>query len=107
MAVPVVLLLGLEAPIIALFLAVFASNKVEGLALSKVTSVLLVAPIVSYLLASTWQMAAGILPSYWVMKAFLVGDAGLLGEYWLYAGVGAVYHGVLLLVLMRRFQKRM
>jgi fluoroquinolone transport system permease protein len=59
---------GLLAPIYALFLGGFASNKVQGFALSKAVGILLVPPIVAYFIDSPWQILFGLDPLYWPVK---------------------------------------
>ncbi len=58
------------APLTALFLASFAPNKVAGMALVKLLNMVSVLPLVAFFVPSTWQLVAGILPSYWPLKLF-------------------------------------
>ena len=100
--IPVLLLCSLESPMMALFLAVFASNKVEGLALSKAFGILFLAPIAGYFIKSDWQYMAGAAPTFWVSKSLLAGiEAG--SGYWTFVIAGAVVHLLIIGLLMRRF----
>ncbi len=58
-------LIGLEAVAAAVILPVFARNKVEGLALTKLTNIATVIPLVA-LVPSPLRYAAGLFPSYWI-----------------------------------------
>lgn len=102
---PVAMLVALEAPLLTLFLAAFAANKVEGLALVKVTGIMFLAPFAGYFIPSRWQLLAGIFPPYWVTKAFVVGDRVGSGFWWYVLG-GLLIHGAYLAWLAGRFQKR-
>ncbi|WP_300304507.1 hypothetical protein [Anaerosolibacter sp.] len=104
--IPIGLLAALEAPIMALFLACFAGNKVEGLALSKGFGLLMIPPIAAYFTDSKWQLLAGISPFYWPVQAFLAaGESG--SAYWFYIFGGILIHSILLYGLTNRFIKKM
>jgi fluoroquinolone transport system permease protein len=100
------ILLALEAPCIALFLAAFSSNKVEGLALSKVNGLLLAGPIVVMFVPEPWHFLGMWVPTYWPAKCYMAGISNepltSLGLF----GVGLVFHVVLLMGLIRIFLKR-
>ncbi|MBO8163466.1 MAG: hypothetical protein H0Z34_07055 [Brevibacillus sp.] len=98
-------LLSLESPLIALAMAAYAANKVEGLALAKVLSLFLLAPAVIYFVPSAWQYAAALLPSYWVAKAFFAA-AWASGGYWIWLAGGVLYHLLLLRWLLRKFMQK-
>lgn len=102
--IPVALLSGLFAPLLALTMAVFAGNKLEGLALMKAFGVFLVGPVAAYFISSGWQLLFGLMPSYWWARAYWALERG--GPVWIYLGVGAVYNGALILWLVRRFRRR-
>jgi fluoroquinolone transport system permease protein len=92
------------APIFALFLASFAGNKVEGFALGKASGVLFIPPVLAYFVDPPWQWAFGLMPTYWPVKAFWVQQAGGNG-YPAYLLVGAAYQALLLVPLLRRFDR--
>ena len=94
------------APIYALFLASFAENKVQGFALVKAAGVVMIPPAVAYFIHSNWQLAFGLIPTYWPAKAFWSLQAGD-ANYWLYLLAGLVYQSVLLALLLRRFNQVM
>jgi fluoroquinolone transport system permease protein len=101
--IPVLLLCALESPMMALFLGAFASNKVEGLALTKAFGILFLAPMAGYFIKSNWHYAVGIAPTYWVSKALLAGIE-MSGGYWTFVVVGAVVHLLIIGLLLRRFE---
>lgn len=102
---PTVLVFALEAPMVALLMGAFAGNKVEGLALSKACGILFVAPIAAYFLEGPLGWAAGVLPTFWGVKAFLASGAAE-GVYWWYISVGILFHAAVLALLLRRLNAR-
>ena len=102
--VPIALLCSLFAPLLALIMAVFAGNKLEGLALMKALGVLLVGPVAAYFIRSEWRLVLGLLPSYWWARAYWAMERS--GEMWACLGIGTVYHAALILWLARRFRRR-
>jgi fluoroquinolone transport system permease protein len=100
----VALLAGLTAAVFALIVATFASNKVEGLALTKGLSVFMLGPLAAYFVPSDWQLFFGLLPTYWPAKTFWV--AGEEGNFWPYVLAGLIYSVLLLPLLLRRFRKK-
>ena len=101
---PIALLAGLFGPFVALLLAAVAKNKVEGLALSKAFSILMLGPLAGYFIDGRWQLLLGILPSYWPAKALWVTLAG--GNAWPYLLAGLAWNVCLLVALVRIFKAR-
>ena len=99
----VTLLAALQAPLFALFLATFADNKVTGFALMKGLNAVLILPVISFFFAPGWQLLAGIIPTFWPLKLFWVIAEG--GQGWGYFLVGVIFHGILLVVLLKRFDR--
>lgn len=58
------------APLISLFLASYATTRVDGFALSKMSSLLIVAPFILFLVPSGMQWIGGVLPTFWITKLF-------------------------------------
>lgn len=96
------LLTALEAPIGAIFLAAFASNKVEGMALSKVLGMIYIAPFIAYFVKSDLQYFAGVLPTFWVTKAFF-SVYYETGGYWLFVLAGLLIHLLFIFLLGKKF----
>lgn len=64
------------APLSALALAAFARNKVQGAALMKMASLVLMAPLAGLFLPAGWGLALATLPTYWVARATWALQAG-------------------------------
>lgn len=96
---------GLFAPIVALFFASFAENKVQGFALMKIIGALGLLAVVAYFVPMPWQdLAVLVLPPFWTVKALWIAAGDSSGSYALYLlGSLLVQVGVLAL-LVRRFQ---
>ena len=63
-------------PVLALFYAGFAQNKVQGMALMKISSLIFMPVIVAWFLTGVWHWLFAILPSFWPMKLYWVLDSG-------------------------------
>jgi fluoroquinolone transport system permease protein len=92
------------APLVALALAVFAQNKVQGFALVKASSVFQMAPLVAYFVGAEWQPAFWTFPTYWPAKLLWTLQTGG-GNAWLYMAAGLGYQLSLLFILLRRFNR--
>jgi fluoroquinolone transport system permease protein len=90
------------APLLALGLAGFAENKVQGFALVKAAGMLLTAPMLAYFVQPPWQWAFGLLPTYWPAKLYWMARVGEPGA-WTILLVGLAYQGLLLSAVLRRF----
>jgi len=101
--IPIAVMASLQAPIFALFLASFAKNKVEGLAVAKLGGMVFLAPFAAYFLTSGWSYLAGIIWPYWLTKAYL--STGWL--YWISIIAGISVHLVYLGLLFSRFNSKM
>ena len=93
-------------PIFALALSSIAQNKVQGFALMKISGAFLMPSLIAFFIQSKWELAFGLLPTYWPVKAYWLANAGDPGV-WLYVVIGLAYQGFLLWLLIRRFNKIM
>ncbi|MBK8900459.1 MAG: hypothetical protein IPM53_04690 [Anaerolineaceae bacterium] len=92
------------APLLAVFLAAFASNKVQGFALAKGAGVLFVAPLAAFFVGGSWQWVLGLLPTFWAPKLYWLLSDGVPGA-WPVALVGLAYQLLWVYILTRRFNK--
>ena len=91
------------ASIMALALACFAANKVQGFAMSKGSGVITMPPIFAFFVDSSWQLAFGVVPTFWFCKAFWMGAAGQ--AYVGYLIVALLFQALLIVWLVSRFQR--
>lgn len=101
--IPLAALLGTEVPLCGMFLAGFASNKVEGLALAKAMGIYIVAPIVGYFVHSPLQYVAGISPIFWISEAYLTTSVLI---YWINLIIGILVHFGVFYLLYRKFTRK-
>ena len=95
------------APGFALFLAAFANNKVQGFALTKAAQgVITWPPLIAYFVHSNWQWAFGLCPAYWQVKLYWELDAQGTAV-WPVFLIGIAYLSVLIVLLLRRFDRVM
>ena len=103
---PSLLLVSLETPITALFLASCAQNKVQGFALMKLCGSFSMLPVAGYFLSYPWQWLAGVCPAYWPAKLFWMAHEQEQGGFWIYFTIGLVVHIVLLVFFMKYFRRK-
>lgn len=92
------------APLMALGMGAIAQNKIQGFALQKASGVFLGPPFFAYFVPLPWQLAFGILPTFWPYKLWWMLSSGH-SYAWLCLVVGLAYQGLLLWLLLRRFNR--
>lgn len=100
----IALFIAAEAVIAALLLPAVARNKVEGLALTKLTNIASLAPLVAFA-PYPMRYAAGLAPPFWVGELLLPPDEvgiGLPAA----AALGAAIHIAVIAVLFRRLREK-
>lgn len=98
--------LALEAPLFGLFLAAYAANKVEGLALSKIGGLFIAGPAVANWVPGTWQILGCWLPTYSPAKALLMADERETLRAFTAGLIGLFFHALLLRYVIAIFLKR-
>jgi fluoroquinolone transport system permease protein len=93
-------------PVMALIIAGFAGNQVEGFAVMKAASVLVVGPLASFFIPHPWDLVVGVLPTYWPIKAYFAAAEGAGGLFWIAAVVSLVFPSACVVPLYRRFRRR-
>lgn len=94
------------SPMFALYLASMAQNKVQGFALMKLSGFILFLPIFAFFIKSSWELAFGLIPTYWPMKVYWMLTAGETGV-WPYVLVSIVYQSIVAWIFIKRFNKVM
>ena len=95
---PVAKLLGLSATgtlqgvIIALSIVTFSSNKLEGMAVTKMATVIMLGAFVPYFVRGKMQYAAAFLPSFWAGK----------GCFLISAVVALLWIGIILRIFLKK-----
>ena len=91
-----------EAPLMLLFLGAFASNKVEGIAISKGFGIIMLPMLIDYFLKGGWRWALSVSPLWWVERA-VFGD---LQYRWPYLLGAATVHCMFIFMLFKKFEKQ-
>ncbi|UOE76743.1 hypothetical protein [Parageobacillus thermoglucosidasius] len=85
------LTLGLLGVVSGEAMLVFASNRLEGLAVAKMLNLVLLPPIVLYFFAAKWRLFGLLVPTYWVSEAVLaLAEENV--KFWGYWLGGTAYH---------------
>ncbi|MEO3876265.1 ABC transporter permease [Nonomuraea sp. B12E4] len=107
LSVAVAVVAGLLAPVLGLVMASAGRNKIEGLAVMRVIGLaVFILPMIPFFIpGSPWQLAFGILPPYWPVRAFWSAMDG--DVFWPYIAGGVAYNAVLALSLIRVLVRRM
>ncbi len=96
-------LAGLVAPLMILFIAIVAKNKIEAMTWQKLFNIPLYLPIVAFFIPVSFSFIFAIFPTFWAYQGFnfLLED----GNFALYMLIGFA-HSILLIVLMiKRFTR--
>lgn len=96
---------GVSAPLLALVLASAAPNKVAGFAFVKVLNGVNLLPVAAFFLPLPLQYIAGIVPTYWPMRALWSAAAG--EPYIVYLTVGAITAALAVVLAARVFERRL
>jgi len=91
---PIAIVAGFSAPLLTLVLAVAAPNKVAGFAVVKVMNAVNLLPVVASFVPRPLQFVAGLVPTYWPMRALWSSAAG--DSFGAYLVLGTVVSGLAL-----------
>ena len=107
LSAPIAVIAGLLAPVLGFVMSSLGRNKIEGLAVMRVIglAVFTVPMIPFFILDSPWQLAFGVLPPYWPVRAFWSAFDG--GSYWPYVAGGLLYNAALVVALLRVVTRRL
>jgi fluoroquinolone transport system permease protein len=103
--VPIALVASLWAPLLALVLATAAPNKVAGFAVMKALNAVNLLPAASFFLPLPMQLVAGVLPTYWPMRALWSAAAG--EDFVAFVAIGAGIGGLAIAVAAVLFERRL
>lgn len=100
--VPIAVGGSLTAPIVTLFYAGFAENKVQGMAYAKFVGIAGWLIVPAWFVAEPWQWLFGLFPPYWISKAYWLAFEGS-GLWWPALLLGIVTQAGLIALLAKRF----
>ncbi len=89
------------APLLALMMACFARNKLQGFVLMRISNVLLMIPVLAWFFPRSGTLLA-IFPAYWPLNSLWLATEGKSDLVCFL--VGAMFHLALIALLYRKFQ---
>jgi len=96
-------IVGLVAPLMALFVATMSKNKIEGMTWQKLFNIPVSLPLLAFFVPVSFSFMFAILPTYWAFKGL---NNIIAGEnFALYLLVGIAYSVGLVALFARRFSK--
>ncbi|MCU0104675.1 hypothetical protein N7603_03300 [Acholeplasma vituli] len=102
------LLASLQAPMLALFINAFVSNKVEGFVFMKSTGIIVMIPMAALFLTNWTEVFLGMVPGFWVAR--IVSMSMIPGDYFLneilYYILGFVVNFGFIGLLFWKYRKR-
>ncbi|NNJ09222.1 hypothetical protein EKD04_002655 [Chloroflexales bacterium ZM16-3] len=93
------------AALYALLLGAIAQNKVQGIALMKLSGLLFILPALSRYLPAIWQLPLALVPTYWPARLLWALQAGA-PEAWLYLIGSLLYPPLICALLLRRMERQ-
>lgn len=92
-------------PLLALVIAGFAGNQVEGFAVMKGSGFLIMGPLASFFISRPWDLLVGVLPTYWPVKTYFAAAEGSAGLFWTAGVLSLLYSLPWIAFLYRRFRR--
>ncbi len=105
----ITLLASLQAPFIALVMASFSKNKVEGFVIMKLTGLTLIGPIMALFLTDWTEFLLGIFPGFWPSRMILMEITTIsytLSSPYLYFLLGFMVHIIIMVSFFKLYSKK-
>lgn len=95
---------GLAAPFIALIVATYAKNKIEGLAYFKGVDVVIIIPIVGLFLSGGWEYVFSFVPMFWTYEMYdeALKSGNIVGPFI----AGICIYALSFILLIRQFKQK-
>ncbi len=97
-------LTGLIAPLMVLFVATTAKNKIEGMTWQKLFNLPVSLPLLAFFIPPTFSFMFAILPTHWAYQGF--NKLTLGGSFLIYLLIGYIYSLFLIALLAQIFSKK-
>ncbi|MEM7131147.1 MAG: hypothetical protein AAF702_32800 [Chloroflexota bacterium] len=95
---------ALTAPIISLFFAIVAENKVQGFAYSKFGGIAGWTILIGWFVREPWQWLIGFFPPFWINKAYWLALEGR-SIWWAALAIGVLLQLLLIRWMLNRFSQ--
>jgi fluoroquinolone transport system permease protein len=96
-------LAGLVAPLMILFIAVVADNKIEAMTWQKLFNLPLFLPVLSFFVPTPISSVFAVFPTFWAyygLESLIAGKS-----FWIYTAAGYAHSLLLIFYLIRRFTR--
>ena len=100
------LIISLQAPLVALFLAVFSNNKVEGMVFAKGLGFFFLAPILEFFIDNPFTKLLFFVPFYWqmIMVKYIISKNNFY--FFICFIIALVIHLFYLFLFIKKFEKK-
>jgi len=95
------ILIGLLVPLMILFVAIPANNKIEAMTWQKLFNLPLALPVLAFYLPTSFSFLFIIFPTFWAFQGLDSLIKG--GNFWLYMLIGFAYSILLIVLMIKRF----
>ncbi len=102
--IPLGIIAALEAPLLTMFMATFAKDKVQGMTMAKAVSIIMMPPLLTIFINHPLIHLTAVSPPYWILTAFRYSAEGGI-RFWLTITGGGLYHILLGYFLFRLSRK--
>ena len=97
------MLVGLIVPLMILFVAIPANNKIEAMTWQKIFNLPIVLPVAAFYVPASFSFLFIIFPTFWAFRGL---DSLInTGNFWLYMLIGFAYNILLIAVMIKRFTR--
>lgn len=94
-------LAGLVAPLMILFIAAVAKNKIEAMTWQKLFNIPLFLPVLAFYVPAPVSFFFAVFPTFWAYQGFDLLIEG--GNFWVYMLIGFAYSILLLVLILKKF----
>lgn len=101
-----IILFAIEVPCIAMFLAAYAANKMEGLAWSKACGLLFAGPVIAHFVPDPLRFLGAWNPTFWPSVIYRSGSSNAYMTTLFHFGFGVFLHLAVFLFFLRKFLHR-
>ncbi|MCF7930292.1 MAG: hypothetical protein K9L02_02155 [Acholeplasmataceae bacterium] len=105
----IILLAPMQGPLLALIVNSFASNKVEGFVVMKLSGIILLAPIAALFISNWTELLLGLLPGFWPVRIIsmqLLPISFFINSTWIYFLIGVIVNTLFGYLLFKLYAKR-
>lgn len=95
------MLVGLIVPLMILFIAIVAKNKIEAMTWQKIFNLPLLLPVLAFFVPASFSALFAVFPTFWAYQGFNSLING--GNFWFYMSIGFAYSILLVMLLINRF----